>query len=172
MTIKIVTQPGVEIPSYATQGSAGFDLIAHSFKKLYNAENLTHEYPINITSILNYIELTPGSRVLIGCGFNVELPLGTELQIRTRSGNALKLGLSVLNSPGTIDEDYRGEVGVILVNTSKFVQGIKLGDKIAQAILAPYLKPDFKLVEQLSDTNRGAGGFGSTDVKSKTTENY
>lgn len=148
----------VVIPQYATEGSAGFDLVAHNFKKLYDQYTPGAILGEGVKSI----NLTPHSRILIGCGFAVAVPKHHELQIRSRSGNALNKGLVVLNSPGTIDSDYRGEIGVILYNASEFAIEINLGDKIAQAVLAPYCVADLEVVEELSETQRGEGGFGST----------
>ena len=151
----------VVIPQYATEGSAGFDLVAHNFKQLHDQYSPSTNIAI-IGEGVKSIALTPHSRILIGCGFAVAVPKHHELQIRSRSGNALKKGLVVLNSPGTIDSDYRGEVGVILYNASEFAIEINLGDKIAQAVLAPYCVADLEVVEELSETQRGEGGFGST----------
>lgn len=156
----------VEIPVYATPGSVGFDLVVHNFKELYDSQRQgifisEHES--------EKILLTPHSRLLIGCGFAIQLPQGSttfhQLEIRSRSGLALKRGLIVLNSPGTIDADYRGEIGAIICNTSEFVMEIKKGDKIAQAVLMQYDIAVFEEVLELDETKRGSGGFGSTGMK-------
>jgi len=104
-------------------------------------------------------------RVLIGTGIFVVIPEGYQLEIRSRSGQALKKGLVVLNQPGTIDSDYRGEVGVILFNSNEHLVKVELGERIAQGILMPAFQAEFILVDELSDTERGQGGFGSTGEK-------
>ena len=132
------------LPFYGTAGAAGFDLTA---------------------AIEGEIVLQPGERKLIPTGLKVALPQGTELQIRPRSGLALKHGITVLNTPGTIDCDYRGEVGCLLVNHGQEPFIVKRGERIAQAVLASYLRADFVEVTDeaaLGATTRGEGGFGST----------
>lgn len=127
------------LPARATHGSSGVDLMA---------------------AISSTILVGPGKRVLIPTGFKVSIPLGYEWQIRPRSGNALKHGVTVLNSPGTIDSDYRGEVQIILANLSDEPFLVERGDRIAQAVLSPVAYPVFKTIEKLPDTERGDGGFG------------
>lgn len=147
MKLKIVNKSTNENPAYATAGAAGFDLRA----------NL--ESPVS---------LNPGERKLIPTGLFMEIPLGYEGQVRPRSGLALKRGLTVLNTPGTVDADYRGEVGVILINKSSEVQVIEHGERIAQMVIAKHETPEIEVVnstEELESTERGAGGFGSTGVK-------
>ncbi len=111
------------------------------------------------------IVIKPLGRVLVPSGLFLELPEGVECQVRPRSGLAYKKGITVLNSPGTIDADYRGEVGVLLINLSEEDFIIEDGERIAQLVFAKYKQVKFKLVEELSETERGAGGFGSTGVK-------
>jgi len=111
------------------------------------------------------MELAPGRRALVPTGFAMALPAGYEAQIRPRSGLAYKHGITCLNTPGTIDADYRGEVKVLLINHGTEVFKITRGERIAQMIIAPITQPDFSLVTDLDDTARGAGGFGSTGVK-------
>lgn len=152
----------VALPKYATDGSAGFDLVVDNFKKIIN-----HRHPQSINDTRINVEtagiyLFPNDRLLVGTGLFMSIPDGYELQIRSRSGNALKKGLVVLNSPGTIDSDYRGEIGVILINHGGQEVEIKIGDKIAQAVLTKYEKAEFSIVEELPDTKRGEGGFGHT----------
>lgn len=130
------------VPGYATAGAAGMDLRAC--------------LPDSAVTI------EPGRRALVPTGFAVELPSGTEMQIRPRSGLAIRHGILVPNSPGTVDEDFRGEIRVGLLNVGNDPFTIAHGDRIAQAVIAPVLKPDIVEVETLSDTDRGAGGFGST----------
>lgn len=147
MKIKIVNKSTNETPAYATAGAAGFDLRA----------NL--DAPVT---------LKPGERKLISTGLFMEIPLGYEGQVRTRSGLALKRGLTVLNSPGTVDADYRGEVGVILVNQSSEDQVIEHGERVAQMVIAKHETAEIEVVnsvEELESTDRGAGGFGSTGTK-------
>ena len=146
--IRILKLPhSVALPAYATEGAAGFDLHA---------------------AIDAPIALRPGERRVIPTGLKVALPEGTELQIRPRSGLALKHGITCLNSPGTVDCDYRGEVGVILVNLGDVPFVINRGERIAQGVLAHYLRADFVAVateDELGSTGRGAGGFGSTGTR-------
>lgn len=144
MYVNIVNKSDNEIPKYETNSSAGMDLRA---------------------DLENAIELKPLQRALIPTGLFIELPKGYEAQIRPRSGLALKKGITVLNSPGTIDADYRGEIKVILINLSSEPYVINSGDRIAQMIIASYTQAKLKLVDSLNDTERGAGGFGHTGHK-------
>lgn len=141
MKVKIVNKSKNELPAYSTVLSAGMDLRAN---------------------IENSMVLKPLDRKLIPTGLYIELPEGYEAQIRPRSGLALKYGISVLNSPGTIDADYRGEIGVILVNLSNEDFVIEAGERICQMVINKFEKVDWELVEELNDTVRGAGGFGHT----------
>lgn len=131
------------LPSYETAGAAGADLRAN--------------FPDR-----QAVTLSPGARALIPTGFRVEIPPGYEMQVRPRSGAALKQGLSLPNTPGTIDSDYRGPLGVILINLGQEPVTIAHGDRIAQAVIAPVVQATFELADDLSDTERGPGGFGST----------
>ncbi len=144
MKIKIINKSKHELPSYATQAAAGMDLRA----------NL--DAPIVLGSL---------ERTLVPTGLFMELPVGYEAQIRPRSGLAFKNGLTVLNSPGTIDADYRGEVKVILVNLSKEPFTINDGERVAQMVIAKHEQAEWIEVEQLEETARGEGGFGSTGKK-------
>jgi dUTP pyrophosphatase len=144
MTIRIALTrlphgEGLPLPSYATPGAAGLDVVA--------AED---------------IDLAPGQRHAVATGFAVAIPLGFELQVRPRSGLAFKHGLSVPNSPGTIDSDYRGEVKVLLINHGDAPFAIRRGERIAQLVPAAVTVAEFDEVASLDDTARGAGGFGST----------
>lgn len=142
MRVKIKQlHPDAKIPQYQTLGAAGFDLHA-----------------------LEDYKLSAGEKVLVKTGLAFELQIGFELQIRPRSGLALKNGISVLNAPGTIDSDYRGEVGVLLINHSKEDFAIKKGDRIAQGVVARYERVEFEVCEELGESARGAGGFGSSGV--------
>ena len=144
MKVNIVNKSKHELPHYATSQSAGMDLRA----------NL--EEPI----LLN-----PLQRTLVKTGLFMELPIGYEAQVRPRSGLAFKKGITVLNSPGTIDADYRGEISVILVNLSDEEFVIEDGERVAQMVIAKHEQADWEVVVELVETERGAGGFGSTGVK-------
>lgn len=144
MTVKIINQSTNDLPQYETAGSAGMDLRA----------NLTE--PVTLQSL---------ERKLIPTGLFIELPIGYEAQIRPRSGLSYKKGLSLPNTPGTIDSDYRGEIKVIMVNLSPEAQTIEHGERIAQMVIAKYEQVRLEEVEMLSSTERGAGGFGSTGTK-------
>ena len=144
MNIKIVNNSQHDSPEYATLQSAGLDLRA----------NLTES-----------ITLKPLARILVKTGLFIELPKGYEAQVRPRSGLAYKKGITVLNSPGTIDADYRGEIGVILVNLSEEEFVIENGERVAQLVIAKHEQAQWVEVENLDETDRGAGGFGSTGVK-------
>ncbi len=144
MEIKVINNSQHLLPTYETSASAGLDIRA----------NLTDS-----------ITLKPLERTLVKTGIFLEIPVGYEAQVRPRSGLALKNGVTVLNSPGTIDADYRGEVGVILINLSNENFLINNGERIAQLVFAKVEQAQWKEVEILSDTARGEGGFGSTGVK-------
>ena len=143
MKVSVINQSQHELPSYETLASAGMDLRA------------------NITET---IILKPLERKLIPTGLFIELPIGYEAQVRPRSGLALKKGITCLNSPGTIDADYRGEIGVILANISNEDFVIENGDRIAQMVVAKHERVEWVVTEKLNETERGAGGFGSTGV--------
>ena len=130
---------GLPLPSYATQGAAGLDIV---------------------TAV--DVSLAPGGRMAVPTGFAIEIPPGYEVQVRPRSGLALKHGVTCLNTPGTIDSDYRGEVKVILANLGADIFSVSRGERIAQLVPAPVLRATFEEVAELSDTTRGSGGFGST----------
>ena len=144
MKVKIVNKSKHPLPNYQTSQSAGMDLMA------------------NIDSP---ISLKPLERTLVKTGVFIELPLGHEAQVRPRSGLAYKSGVTVLNSPGTIDADYRGEIGVILINLSSTDFLIEDGERIAQLVIAKHEKADWHVVSELMETERAEGGFGSTGKK-------
>ncbi|GAK91504.1 deoxyuridine 5'-triphosphate nucleotidohydrolase [Nonlabens ulvanivorans] len=144
MTIKIINKSAHALPHYETEASAGMDLRA-------NLE----------TAVI----LEPMERAIIKTGLFIELPIGYEAQVRPRSGLAAKKGITVLNAPGTVDADYRGEIGVILVNLSNEAFTIENGERIAQLVIAKHERAQWQKVEELNSTDRGAGGFGSTGVK-------
>ena len=135
---------GLALPAYATTHSAGMDLVA---------------------AIADPITLKPGERKLVPTGLSIALPDGYEAQVRPRSGLALKNGITVANAPGTIDADYRGEVGVILINLGQEPFTIERGMRIAQMVIAPYTRATFLEVAELPSSERGAGGFGSTGTR-------
>ena len=141
MKVRIINDSRWDAPSYATEGSAGVDLKAN---------------------IDDPITLAPLQRVVVPTGLRIALPRGTEAQVRPRSGLAAKHGITVLNTPGTIDADYRGEVGVILINLSDKDFVINPGERVAQMVLARYERFEWGEVEQLDSTSRGEGGLGST----------
>ncbi len=143
MELRILNRSNNPDPDYATAGAAGIDLRANLEKSLI---------------------LHPMERTLIPTGLFIQLPQGYEAQIRPRSGLAIKQGLTLVNTPGTIDEDYRGEIKVIMINLSKEAQTIEHGERIAQMVIAAYQKVNIIVVEELDETERGAGGFGSTGV--------
>jgi len=144
MKINIVNQSDNPLPGYSTDHSAGMDLRAH---------------------LNEPVTLSPLERKLIPTGLFIELPVGYEAQIRPRSGLALKKGLTILNSPGTIDADYRGEIGVILINLSNDKVTIESGERICQMVIAKHEQAELNSVELLNETLRGSGGFGSTGIK-------
>lgn len=145
------------IPSYQTEGAAGFDLAAN----LETSRVIENAW---VADDGDAIIVEPGGRALIGTGLCFEIPQGFELQIRPRSGLALKHGITVLNSPGTVDSDYRGEVGVILVNLADTPFCIRQGDRIAQGVIQRVELAEFIEADELSETERGADGFGSTGI--------
>ena len=144
MKVNIVNKSKHKLPHYATSQSAGMDLRA---------------------SLEEAILLKPLQRALVKTGLFMELPIGYEAQVRPRSGLAFKKGITVLNSPGTIDADYRGEIGVILVNLSDEEFVIEDGERVAQMVIAKHEQVDWEEVVELVETERGVGGFGSTGVK-------
>ena len=144
LPIRVVRLPhaeGLALPAYATDGAAGMDLLA---------------------AVAYDLVIEPGQRALVPTGLTIALPSGYELQIRPRSGLALKNGITCLNSPGTIDSDYRGEVMVLLINHGQEAFVVNRGDRIAQLLVAPVVQARWAEVESLEETVRGAGGFGST----------
>ncbi|MDQ7916577.1 dUTP diphosphatase [Mesonia sp. MT50] len=143
MTIKIINKSNHDLPHYETEASAGMDLRAN---------------------LEDQVILSPLDRIIVKTGLFIELPIGFEAQVRPRSGLAAKKGITVLNAPGTIDADYRGEIGVILVNLSKESFTINDGERIAQLVIAKHERAEWEKVEVLGETDRGEGGFGSTGV--------
>lgn len=195
MKIQIINKSQWELPQYATPFSAGLDLRGDFSriklvdnkpeKFFFNADvvgiglvenpnsnteivdkegNPTEEKPKTIP-VAKTIEIKPGGRCLIPTGLFIALPEGYEAQVRPRSGLALKQGITVLNSPGTIDADYRGEIGVILINNSSETVRLNDGERIAQLVIAKHEQAEWDEVEELTDTDRGEGGFGHSGVK-------
>lgn len=144
MTIKIINKSNNPLPRYESAQAAGMDIRCN---------------------LLEVVTLQPLERKLFPTGLYIELPVGYEAQIRPRSGLALKRGLTVLNTPGTIDADYRGEIGVILINLSNESQSVGPGERICQMVIAKHEQPELVEVEILGETERGAGGFGHSGVK-------
>lgn len=144
MKVKVINRSAYDLPQYETALAAGLDVRA------------------NITES---ITLGPLERALVPTGLFIELPEGYEMQVRPRSGLAAKHGLSLVNAPGTIDPDYRGEIKVILVNLSNTPYELKPGERVAQLVVSQFTRVEWEPVEELGETERGAGGFGSTGVK-------
>lgn len=144
LLVKVINKGSQPLPTYATELSAGMDLRA---------------------DIKEALTLHTLDRVLVPTGLYIELPAGYEAQIRTRSGLAIKHGIVSLNSPGTVDADYRGEIGVELINLSRDPYTIYPGERIAQMVVAKHETVEFKIVDKLSETERGKGGFGHTGIK-------
>ena len=142
---------GLPLPAYQTSGAAAVDLLA-------------------ATAAHSKLIIEPGARELVPTGLCIQLPSGYEAQIRPRSGLALKHGVTVLNSPGTIDCDYRGEIGVLLINLGSVPFEISRGERIAQLVVAPVTRVAFSIVGTLASTERGSGGFGSTGIKTASME--
>lgn len=144
--VRIRQEPGCEdlpLPAYETEHAAGMDLRA---------------------AVTESVQLAPGQRAMVSAGIRIALPPGTEAQVRPRSGLAIKHGISMVNSPGTIDADYRGEVKVLLINHGQEPFTINRGDRIAQMVIAPYFQAKWEVVASLDETARGEGGFGHTGV--------
>ena len=144
MRIKVINKSAFELPQYATEHAAGLDVRAN---------------------IEEAIVIKPLERTMVPTGLYVEIPEGYEIQVRPRSGLAAKHGLTCLNTPGTIDPDYRGEIKVILANVSNTEFKLEPGERIAQLVVAQFMRIDWEPTDTLSDTDRGAGGFGSTGTK-------
>lgn len=143
ITVKCVASKGAIVPEYKTTGAAGADLYAF---------------------LNSPVTILPGKSAMIPTGLFFEIPEGYEIQVRPRSGLAAKNGVTVLNTPGTIDSDYRGEICIILINLGEKDFTVNNGDRIAQMVIAPVIQADFSIVNELSQTERGSGGFGSTGV--------
>ncbi len=142
--VRLPHAEGLPLPSYATEGAAGMDLLA---------------------AVREPVVIPPGGRALIPTGLRLAIPAGYEIQVRPRSGLALKNGITLPNSPGTIDEDYRGELGVIVLNAGTEPFTVERGARIAQAVLAPVVRGTWQEVAELPETARGEGGFGSTGTR-------
>lgn len=164
MQVQIIKTTSNELPKYETPASAGLDLRAELFlfnpRLSYNTDTV-----YTLDGKCASIHINPGGRALIPTGLQMALPVGYEAQVRPRSGLALKCGITVLNSPGTIDADYRGDVGVVLINHGKEPFKVCTGDRIAQMVITKHEQVDFVEVNVLTETDRGVGGFGHTGSK-------
>lgn len=158
--IPIVTETSVSLPEYESAGASGMDV--RSELTLVNTKFL---FDASLDLDKNQVTINPGGRALIPTGIHVAIPEGYEIQVRPRSGLALKKGITVLNTPGTIDADFRGGIGVILINHSNEPFIVEQGDRIAQLVLMKVDKIEWRKVDNLDETVRGEGGFNSTGVK-------
>lgn len=164
MIVNVIKKTTNELPKFETAGAAGCDLRADLWelktKFLFNAE-VQRNKDLEIESVT----IHPGGRALIPTGLHIELPVGYEARIQPRSGLALKQGISIVNSPGCIDSDYRGDIGVILINHGQESFDVKQGDRIAQMIVSPVVQFTWNEVESLDETTRNSEGFGTTGTK-------
>lgn len=164
MQVQIIKTTSNELPKYETPASAGLDLRAEL--SLFNSRlSYNTDTVYTLDGKCDSIYINPGGRALIPTGLQMALPIGYEAQVRPRSGLALKCGITVLNSPGTIDADYRGDVGVVLINHGKEPFKVCTGDRIAQMVITKHEQVDFVEVDVLTETDRGVGGFGHTGSK-------
>ena len=156
----------VNIPTYGSVDSAGFDLQVMNVKAIYKGNEKVNfkESFIKNTMENGHFFLRPFERVAVGCGFKMELPEGYQMEVRSRSGVSLKRGLTIVNSPGTIDNDYRGEIGLLIINTTPFLAKIEIGERLAQGVIMPYFQTEFK-EGKVNETDRGENGMGSTGNK-------
>ena len=164
MEVKVINKSKNKLPEYGTSGSAGCDLMA-DFSNVDTIIANNAFITRTEDGSIQHITIRPGGRALIPTNLFTSIPEGYEVQVRSRSGLALKHGIFVLNSPGTIDADYRGEICVELVNLSNISFTVEPGERIAQLVFAKYEKADFIEVEELNETERGEGGFGHTGNK-------
>jgi len=171
MQINIVNNSKLELPKYAHNGDAGIDLKADFSKETLKSLKFTGQLSVNNNTDITInngenpiqsIVLFPNTRVLVPTNLHVQLPKNTQLEIRSRSGWALKEGITLLNSPGTIDSNYTGSIGAILINLSNSPVTISQGDRVAQAVLMPYIPIEWNEVYNLNTTNRGTSGFGDS----------
>jgi dUTP pyrophosphatase len=164
MEVKVINKSQNELPRYASERSAGVDLQADF------SEGISDKFFsfAAFDEVANVINIFPGGRALVPTNLFTDIPLGYEIQVRPRSGLALKKGISVLNTPGTIDGDYRGNWGVILINLGESDFQVAQGDRIAQAVLSPVAQIEWVEVKELDETKRGAGGFGDSGTKNES----
>lgn len=159
-------EEGVALPEYQTAGASGFDVTAEKILKVFDGKKeVTGERLEKILTTFERtgeIKIRDHERILFGTGLYPELPKNLELQVRSRSGLSLKRGLIVANQPGTIDSDYRGEIGIILLNTNKYLGEVKKGERIAQLVASEVVRPMIQETAELSETERNSGGYGST----------
>lgn len=152
--------PDVKTPTKAHATDSGHDLYAYRFIRLYSVD--TGEQGLDIKDTATFLDLPPLGRVLIATGLSATVGEGYEIQIRPRSGNAVKKGLTVLNAPGTVDSSFRGDLSVILYNSTHKSVKVKIGDRVAQAVVCPVTLSEIEIVDELPETTRGTGGFGSS----------
>ena len=167
MEIKLKLDEGVTAPKFESDYAVGMDVTAHKIIKVFKGdEEVTGDKLNKIKQGFEdrgYIKLRSLERILFGTGIKAELPNDVELQVRSRSGISLKRGLVVANQPGTVDPDYRGEIGIILFNSTPFLNKVDKGERIAQIVPKEVIRPIVSVIEELSETDRGEAGFGSTN---------
>ena len=171
-TVRVINKSKNPLPMYATPGSSGLDICTnigdYTEKQLLTVPSSNVDIDIDPTTDKPFVAIYPGGRFIFPTGLYVSIPKGFEIQVRPRSGLAAKKGITILNAPGTIDSDYRGDIGVILYNASNEDVIIHDGDKIAQLVLCPINQIVWDECTSLDDTERGAGGYGHSDDKSST----
>lgn len=159
-----VLKTSKELPKYQTKGSAGLDVVVDKVIATYSANNYAcKDKYIEKVNERGSFYIASKERVIVGTGLKVAVPEGYELQVRPRSGLSAKKGITVVNSPGTIDSDYRGEIGIILINVSDKMTEIKFGERVAQLVLKKVEQLEWEISDNLPDTKRGEGGYGSTN---------
>lgn len=169
-TINLKLEEGVEMPEFKTEGAVGFDLSINKIINIFKGDKAIDADKLKLAQEgferAGYIKIRPHERILFGTGVFAELPDNIELQIRSRSGVSLKKGLVIANSPGTIDPDYTGELGLIIYNTTPFLSTISKGDRLGQAVPKELTKVELQQVDEITkNTNRGSDGYGSTGTK-------
>lgn len=168
--VNLKLEEGVEMPKFETERAVGFDLSINNIINIFKGDKAIDTEKLKLAQEgferAGYIKIRPHERILFGTGIVAELPNNIELQIRSRSGVSLKKGLIIANSPGTIDPDYTGEIGLIIYNTTPFLSTISKGDRLAQAVPKEIIKVQLQQVEKITkNTDRGSNGYGSTGTK-------
>lgn len=166
--LEVKLEGGVECPQYQTEGAAAFDIAPNKILKAYKGESETDGDKLQRMqeSFLRqgYIKMRPFERILFGTGIFMQIPDDYEIQVRPRSGNSLKKGLAISNSPGTVDEDYTGEIGIIITNNNPFLCQVDINQRLAQCSLKKVYRADIQVVEEITKvTKRGSDGYGSTN---------